>query len=323
MIIKRENIFVILTMIIGLAAAARPAAAQVMPDDIFDNCPEAFGDTLNDVPPDIHSVEITPAAPAPGETVTVRAQIMTDKWLTVYKVENAVLTYIAGEAAAPVDVEMKLAEPGNWIWEAQIPGQPEGTVVKYGITAHDGTGNAVVQLIETAGFEPGRFTDVLADKENKDIEGSLDLLGLAMMSDGENYYYCEEFRTQFKWATFRGAAITGVGFYPQDVRVIPAHSITENTNAFIGYVPAIGIKSIIGLNNLKNITQGIPVSIKVKGNKVCGRTKISDLTDKPERGLKMFAATAAYDFNGTGKLNLSDSTPYAIVYFKANKYIVK
>lgn len=320
-ILKKKHLCVLFAAAIALLSA-RAATAQVMPDDIFDNCAEAFGDTLNDVPPDIHSVEIEPAAPAAGEPVTVRAKIMTDKWLTVYRVEKATLTYIA-DGAAPVDVGMRLAAPDNWIWEAQIPGMTAGTQVDYGITAYDGTGNAVVQLIETDGFEPERFNTVLTDPEDDDVEATLDLLSLEMMSDGEIYYYCENLKSQFKWSTPMGAAITGVGFYPDDVRKIPAHSITENTHAFIGYVPAIGIESIVGMNDLQNETQGIPVSIKAMGRKICGRAKISDLTKEPELGLKMFAATAAYDFNGKGQLNLRDATPYAIVYFRANRYVVE
>ena len=304
-----------------LSASPGPAGGQQLPDSIFDNCPPAFGNTLNDVPPDIGSIETVPAEPAAGAPVKVRAVVMTDPVMSILPVIGADLTYETGGAVKTVP--MKLVDKEKYIWEAEIPAQKAGAVVNYGIAARDEGGNAVAQLVNfPMGVKAAPF-DAIADPEDGSVEGSVDLTGVSFKSDGEYLDFCETFRLPFRWTTFRGAAGAALGFYPGDVRGIPTHSVTENVNAFVAYVPLLEIEGIVHIEEIsRKGGKGIKTPFHARGKRVCGRARISDLTAEPERGLKMFAATVTYNL-ATDEFALGDATPYAIVYFSGKSYTVR
>jgi len=309
-----------MTLIAALAffvSTPTVSRAQQMPDTIFDDPPSPFGNTLLDVPPDIHSIDIlTPDEP--GKATVVRAVIKTDPILTLYRVKEAkIIFYAAGKFGS---ADMDLADDKNHVWQGEIPAMEPGTEVRVGIHALDEVGNAVARLIDFDRPVKGAMLDVISDQEDPGIDGSIDVLGTSFASTGDVLHYCHHFRAPFRWSTFSGAAALGLGFYPDDVRVIPAHSITENTYAFVAYVPIMDIKAVAPIQQvLKGKGMGSQVPIEAKGRRVCGRVRISDLTDKPGRGLKVFTGTATFNMDSE-EFRLGDSSPYAILYFKGLRY---
>lgn len=292
------------------------AAAQKMSPTIFDDMPTAFGNVLLDVPPDIQGISVSIPGPLEEGPAVVTAVIKTDLILTIYKVKSAWLYYEAGDKRGKID--MTLADPATDLWKAEIPRMAPGTLVKYGILATDEVGNSAVQLIN--GEKPFPVETII-DPEDSAIDGAIDIVKTSLASDGENLDFCIYYRSQFMWSTTMGASITALGFYPEDVRFVPAHSSTEDTHAFAAFIPYADVKGIMRIEELGK-GGGIPIKISAKGSKVCGTAPIKDITDKPQRGLKVFAATAAFD-TGSGIMNFIDSSPYAMVYFSANQFIFR
>lgn len=298
-----------------LALPNRPSAQQMSPT-IFDEVPNAFGNVLNDVPPDIHEISVSIPGPLEEGPAIVSAVINTDPAITLYKVAKASIYYEAGDERGKA--EMTLADPQKNIWKGEIPRMKSGVLVKYGIMAEDEVGNSVVQLINSEKPFP---IEALLDSEDEDLDGSLDIVKTALASDGENLDFCIYYRKQFMWSTAGGASITALGFYPEDVRFVPSHSSIENTHAFAAYIPFADVKGIMRIEELGK-SGGIPIDISGKGSKVCGKTPISNMTDKPYRGLKVYAATASFD-TSNNILNFGDSSPYALVYFSGNHFIFR
>ena len=291
--------------------------AQQLPDTIFDDPPKAFGNTLLDVPPDIHDVEIIHGE-KPGDSVTVRAVIKTDPILSLYRVTEAKINFFAAGKLGCSD--MTLVDEDKRLWEGEIPGMETGTKVKLGFIARDEVGNSVARLIDFSRPVKGAMLDAITDKEDQEIDASIDILSTEFASTGDRLRFCHHFRAPFRWSTFGGAAAVGLGFFPDDVRFNPTHSSIENTHSFVAYFPMIDVKAILKINQvLKGKGAGKEVSMEAKGNRVCGTVNIADLTDKPELGLKFFTGTATFNID-TEEFHLGDSSPYTILYFDALEY---
>lgn len=308
-------------LILAALALCIPGTAQKMPDDIFDTLPPAFGDSLNDVPPDILSVVTSPLKPEAGNPTTVTARIETDHVMTIFRVADASLIYEIDGIVTKT--EMSKSQSDQRLWTAEIPEQKKGAIVHFGIVAHDETGNAVAQLLVRKGVETNDYIKVITDKEDSELLPSLDIKNVSFTTDGDKMYYCQTFHAPFQPATTAGASISAVGFYPHDVREIPTHSVSEHTHAFIAYIPFANKIGIMNVENFQSIeADKAGVSIKQQGKKVCGSAPINKLTVKPEKGLKMFAASASFDLSKS-ILYLADSSPYAIIYFKDNSFKIE
>jgi hypothetical protein len=311
-------------IVIGVILS-RPAAAQIIPDTIFDNPPQAFGNTIQDVTPDILAVDIVPAAPSAGEEVRVSANIRVNPEISKFKVKEAYVYYRkAGQQTNLKRVSMSKSDRSDW-WTAALPGFPEGAQIEYYVRGVDEIENEVVQLPVTDAPKPADMIEVSVDgrDDGGGLPGAMDILSVLLAYNGKELIACPKTRVPFQQYSTFGADAIAVGYVADDVRYHPSRSITENTAGFVGYMPSFNIQGILRLEDLErgSSAKRDDSSAKMSGRYVCMRANVSSLTSTPERGLKIFAATLA--INPLNKeVSLGDATPYATVYFKGGSFTV-
>ncbi len=312
----------LLAVMLGFCSSR--ASAQVIPDTIFDKPPRAFGNTVQDVPPDILSFEVTPKNPGPLDSTIVSAEIWVDPEISKFKVKEAYLYYreVGGKTNMKRVSMIKARDRANR-WEATLKGFAAGTEVEFYIRAVDEIGNEVIQIPISDKPQPDDMLPVLFDGTDGGVPATMDILNVAVGYDGKDLFACPRLRRRFQQFSEIGSDAIAVGFIADDVRANPTRSITENTAGFIGYIPAMDIQ---GIALIEDLTRGAmsrrgDSSAKVIDRRVCMRAPVSKLTQTPERGLKIFAATVGINaFNS--ELTLGDATPYAIVYFNGGRFSV-
>jgi hypothetical protein len=300
------------------------AGAQTIPDSIFDKPPRAFGNTVQDVPPDILSVKITPESPTAGKKTLVSARIWVNPEISKFKVKEAYVYY--RDAGAVTDlkrVSMGKSPDDPELWSALLPGFPGGTSVEYYIRAIDEINNEVVQLPITETAKPGDMIDILSDGEDEELPATMDIISVYAGYDGNNIVACPKMGRRFQQFSRLGADAVAMGFIADDVRNHPSRSITENTAGIVGYVPAINLQGILRFEDFERGNGGKreESSVKIEGRNVCLRTKLSALTTTPDHGLKIFCATLGMNAL-TKYIYFGDATPYAIIYFKGGRFTV-
>jgi hypothetical protein len=304
------------TIMSAVAAAAltvSAACAQQMPDTIFNNIPHAFGNNLQDVPPDILEVSLTPGA-APG-SVVISAKIWVDPEISKFKVKSArVFAIRAGGELKPADIPMS-PDPAKPLWWTAVSGSVPAGDVEFFIRASDEVGNEVIQLPKLDDFRPALLTSIAADGADDDIPASLDILGAEAGQNGSSLMVCSETRAVFQSFTNIGAAALIVGYIPDDVRFKPSKSFIDNTSGFMAHLPALNLSGLYTLDKLANEGDAAgEAEVKVAGRRICMTAAIDKLTPKPERGLKIYSGTGGIAPSNRD-LTLADSTPYAILYF--------
>lgn len=309
-----------LFIIFALAAAAR---AQEIPDTIFNMQSQAFGNTIQDAPPDIAKITLIPEQPAAGKKVTVRAIIRDDPYMTAFKVSSAALEY-ATDTQNYTKVEMASVAGKPDLWQADIPAFPAGAEVRYAIGGWDEIGNAVFQIPIQKEVKNANLFHVITDENDTDVQPGLDILTMSYGTDGTTLYYCQTLEAPFQiYTLMNGVSIDVMGFVEQDVRAVPFRSVTENLEPFLAYVPALNIAGKMLPSEFgRGASKAGGIVVTSKGKRVCARSPISALTSTPARGLKVYSATAAYD-PATGEGILADASPYAVIYFGGNSYTVK
>jgi hypothetical protein len=300
------------------------ADAQFIPDSIFDKPPEAFGNTIQDVPPDISGVEIDPVSPQPGEPVRIMANVKVDSDISRFYVNDVFLYYKeAGQQTVLKRVRMeRMTDRHDW-WSAELPGFPAGSEIEFYVRGIDKIGNEVIQLPAYDKPSYSQMLDVLYDGEDKDVPAGMDILSVRIGYTGKELLVCPKMRRRFQQFSELGAAAVVVGFIADDVRAHPACSVTENTAGFMGYIPAMDLKGILNIEQITRATheRENESTAEILGRYVCLGTLVEKLTPTPDRGLKIFAATGGINMLTT-ELHLGDATPYAIVYFNGNKFKV-
>jgi hypothetical protein len=290
--------------------------AQEMPDTIFDNKSQAFGNSVQDVPPDILAVEITPDPPVPGEAIHVSANIRVDPDISKFLVREAFAYYRKKDEITGLKrVSMaKSPDRPGW-WEASIPGFEKGTDIEIFIRGIDEIGNEVFQLPAINGLLPKDLIEFLYDGKEDGIPASMDVMSVGIGYDGNDLVSCIRLVVPFQSYSELGADAIVLGFIADDVRVNPTRSVTENTSGFVGWFPAMKLKGIFDIRELSGGGKaGDEASVNVSGRDVCLHAAVNKLTPTPERGVKIYAGTAGLD-QANNFLNLGDSSPYAIVYF--------
>ncbi|MFA6448402.1 MAG: hypothetical protein WCX65_02950 [bacterium] len=300
------------------------ASTQVIPDTIFDNPPRAFGNTVQDVTPDILAVEISPAAPRAGGDVRVSANIWVNPEISKFKVKEAYVYYREANQITDMKRVSMTKDDGrpDW-WVAMLPGFADGATVEYFVRGVDEIDNEVIQLPTIADPKPEQMLDIAIDGRDDDLPGTMDILNMSMAYNGTELIACPKMRLRFQQYSTLGANAIAMGFIADDVRMHPSRSVTENTAGFVGYVPALDIEGILKVEDLQRGVgkRGGAATARVFGQHVCLRAKLSSLTPTPERGMKIFGATL-----GISPLNqeiyLGDATPYSMVYFKGGVFTV-
>ena len=314
----------ILASLAALVIATAPAMAQRLPDSVFNNGSQAFGNTLQDVPPDVISVETSPAQPVAGERVWVRAVIQVDPAMSPFIVNRAKMFY-STDRQQYTTVEMQLVDPDKGLWQAPIPGFDVGVHVDFAVAGWDEVGNAVFQIPLQNSVSRQDLFKVIEDENDTDIPEGLDILTMSYGTDGDTMYYCQTLEGPFQTFTLLGASADAMGIYRNDVRFFRHRSYSENNDYFIAYIPAFEVQGPLTMDNLlKGSAPPSPEGIEVmaKGDRVCSRSKISSLDVKAERGIKVFSGTVAVN-PGNEQISLVDFSPYAIIYFGGNSYEVK
>lgn len=296
---------------------ALPVFAQELPDSVFDKPSQAFGNSVQDVPPDILAVEVTPDQPAAGQQIHVSAHIWVDPEISKFKVKEAYVYYrdISDKTGMKRVSMLKAAERIDW-WEATLPGFEKGAEIEISVRAVDEIGNEVIQLPRIPDVGPDHMIEMLMDGADQDIPSSMDVISVKLGYDGANLVACSLLGGPFQTYSSLGADVLVLGFIEDDVRVNPTRSITENTAGFAGYFPAMNLTGIYNIQELAGSareTRG-DAAVKIAGRNICLTARVNQLTATPRRGLKVFSATAGVDLVNE-LLNLGDSTPYAILYF--------
>ena len=319
----------LLFLILFLLAISTLSSGQDLGMDIFNNPPEAAGNLVIDVPPDILLVEMTPQEPSEVEPVKVRAIIAVDKYMSAFKVKQAFLRFTTnGENFTTL--LMKLVDEERSLFEAEIPPQKKGSEVSFYLAGFDEIGNCVIELAPQKEMRLGEkegLREVLKDEDNSllKVKDSADILSISFGLNGENLFGLEEFRGNLRPRLSKNEILLyGLGTVAHDLREKPYCSQTEIVTGvnYIAYIPLMGKK---GLYRLDDIARDKPsqtkVNFKVNQNELYFSLPLKDLTDQPERGLKVFSVTASINL-ATQELSLIDGSPYSIIYFKGHSYMV-
>jgi hypothetical protein len=311
------------TLLAALIWAAPRAGAQEIPDSIFNAQSEAFGNILQDVPPDISEIEISPETPAADQRVWVRAVVRVVPDFSPFIVKRALLQYSTDKQNYTA-IEMQLVDDEKGLWQAPIPGFPKGTTVYYTVAGWDELGNAVYQVPLQTEVSKKKLFHVITDENDADISAGVDILSMNYATNGELLYYCMGLETTFQTYTLSGATAAAMGYIAEDLRTNPHKSSNDFNGPFLAYMPVLGIATKITIDEFASSKdkkiEGVTVS--ANGRNVCARAPIKFLTSTPERGLKVFSATITFD-PGTQEFLLADASPYAILYFGGNSYVVK
>lgn len=307
-----------------LMMSGNRAAAQILPDSIFNEGSQAFGNTVQDAPPDISKIRLVPPQPKAGKKTAVQAVIATDQYMSAFKVNKAILQY-STDGQNYKQVSMKLADAKNGVWSGEIPAMPVGTRVDYAIAGWDEIGNAVYQIpLQKDVAREGLFK-VITDDDDADVAGGMNILSMSYGTDGRVMHYCQELKAKFQTYTLmKGVFIDVMGFVESDVRFNKSRSMTENMVPFLAFIPAMSLAGKMMPDDLKKgvASKEGGISVTGKGNRVCAKAPISELTKTPKNGLKVYSATASFDPKSSAGV-LVDATPYAVIYFGGNSYTVK
>lgn len=315
--------FRLLKTIVVILMLCGPAAAQQLPDSIFNTKIHAFGNTLQDVPPDIIEVGTSPEQPSAGEKVWVRAILRTDPDMTPFLVNRAKI-YFATDSQNYTAADMQIVDEKQSLWQASLPGFPAGTRVDFALAAWDEVGNAVFQVPRQSKVSRDGLFPVIFDDNDTDIPDGLDILQMDYGTDGTTLFYCQRLQSAFQTFTLLGASANAMGIFREDVRFFRHRSYSENNDMYLAYVPAFELNGLVTIDNLiKDIPPENPegVIMSAKGDRVCARAPIAALSAQPARGLKVFSATVAVN-PGTEDIALVDFSPYAILYFGGSSYTV-
>jgi hypothetical protein len=158
-----RRIALLTMLVLGFAVcAAFPAAAQQspleslrqlgLPDDLILDLKELVDERM---PPVAHDVEFSPSEPQDGEPVTVTARIFAVGRSRNAPVFEASILYTTDGGATWSRADMTRAPGDDRKWSGQIPGQPAGTDVLFGIKAVSVTDELYVEAAcEQSGFTP-------------------------------------------------------------------------------------------------------------------------------------------------------------------------
>jgi hypothetical protein len=321
---KNRLFFHIAAILFAAALLASTASAQRLPDSVFDQQSQAFGNTLQDVPPDIISVELSPAAPAAGEPVLVRAVIRVDPDMSAFRVSRAVLRY-STDGVTYQAVDMALSPGEQDLWEARIPGQPSGTTVRAAVAGWDQVGNAAFQIPVQSAVSREALFPVLSDPRDQGIPDGLDILEMAYGADAETLYYCQTLAGPFQSFTMLGASANAMAVNNDDLRRKPHLSHNENEGPYIALAPQFGIATLVSIEDVLKgrAIKDVPgITVSARGNRVCARAPLATVIKDPALGVKVFSATVSLN-PGTEELVLADCSPYAILYPGGAQYTVK
>lgn len=142
-----KRMVLILTITVMAAGfAARNAAAGTL-----DMLPPDLQDKVNNLmatrwPPLAKSVTLDPEAPAADQAVSVTAEVFNDTEVTEDETSEVYLIYTTDGGATWNQVELE-QQDNEKLWTGEIPGQPSGTEVLYGIKALDSSGNVYVEAV--------------------------------------------------------------------------------------------------------------------------------------------------------------------------------
>jgi hypothetical protein len=292
------------------------SAAQDLPETIFDNPSQAFGNNVQDVPPDILTVGTVPAHPATGQEIRVKARVKVDPEISKFKVSEAFVYYRdkAGKTGMKRVGMNRMSDQPDW-WEAVIPGFPEDTEVEFFIRGIDEIGNEVIQLPQPSGAGPAEMIQILDDGEDQGIPAFMDIISVRVGYDGSDLITCMQLKGAFQTYSPLGVDTLVVGFIDNDMPRIPYTSINANTEGFMAYCPGLEMKGVYDLSQFHpdGLLRG-EAKVKLNGREACIRAKVSYLISTPEHGLKIYAASSGIDVVKK-QFNLGDSSPYAILHF--------
>ena len=322
--IMKQTLLLFPIALLALALAAGEARAQRLPDSVFSQASQAFGNTLQDVPPDILSVEVSPQAPAADERVWVRAVIQVNPDMSYFRVNRALL-YYSIDAQAYTAVDMELVDDAQGLWQASVPGFPAGTEVRLALAGWDEVGNAVIQVPVQKSVSRDALFPVITDPRDQGIPDGLDILEMQYGTDGDTLFYCQNLAGAFQSFTILGASANAMGIVNEDVRIVQHRSYSENNCPYLAYAPQFEIAGIVDINDVlkgRKIPEVPGVSVSAKGSRLCARAPVDKVAADRAHGVKVFSATVALN-PGTEEVVLADASPYAILYFGGLSYTVK
>jgi len=174
--------------VIALIAAGAAARAAGVAPRIIDEAAR---------PPEVRSVRLAPAAPAPGATATVTAEIGSDENLSADETVRAWVIFSADDGLTRETLDMVPREDRR-TWRATLPPFGKGTEVLYALRAEDTLGNIYSEIpCMVATWPPDGETclvDLAIDKPADDdgalVPDGLDIVRFRGGADGR-YLYLE------------------------------------------------------------------------------------------------------------------------------------
>ncbi len=207
-------------------------------------------------PPMLYNLAISPAEPAPGDEITITAEIRNNPVNTDSETMTVTLNYSYDEGETWLDMDMEDQAGEGKSWSATVPPMQNAGTFRYFFLAEDDAGNYYVEVPETdiewaADKDEGYVVSI--DDENKIyriVPDDLDMLSLSLGYDGELLYFKTVVEGDIAAGTITpfNVNVYSVGFFfpdsPGGMGPKPDYVLIHSQHAqFIGF-PIIGLLDV-------------------------------------------------------------------------------
>ncbi len=208
---------------------------------------------LENDPPVLKNVMVSPKSPGAGDAITVTATIVNDPMKTSGKPISASLYYSRDEGETWRKVAMEEAGASRENWRGVIPPAGYPGNLQYFFTAEDDGGNMLIELpkvkVEWGGISHPIFPlEVYDDNDDfRMVPNNLDILSAGVAFDGDNLYFTTRVEGKISSGTVTpfDVYVYSVGlFYPDrlvDGSVRTDHVLVHTQHGQFLQFPVIGL----------------------------------------------------------------------------------
>ncbi len=317
-----KRIILISGLLIALISSSALADSMAQFRTLIESAKAPATDYGAMVGPEIYSVNNYPQFPKAGESVIVRAKVGSYDSVVSYRIQKVEIKYWKPGEEAKTE-EMKLEDKEHDIYSFELPALDAGEQLLYTISALDDWGNQAIEINPGSGWRV--ITD---DSEDSELHKSVDIKRIFASYEKEELNMCIEMNGKPMNMIGQEIPAYGIFMFGKGFRYKNDYTETELTSGWLaGYVPFLGIKDLVSVNELfaifnKSGEQVKRAKFSKKGSRLCYTFDPYIVKKDIYNGIKIIGVTLLVVTNPEFAAKPADTTKVTMLYPVVHSYKV-